>query len=496
MKTGKHILEIVFMLCLLVVSSKLSAQSSFSYLVDLNGDYASSVPPNTAISYVFTSTNDLSGCKYNWTASNSENISSGQTISTDVPTFRIVWNNVNGTASATVSTYNCSNTTSNGSSATYSAPIRYLGNIGSVSLNGSTSNPQNLGCGAQTVTLSVGAATNATNYNWNLSGLSGWSIINGQGTNTITATTSAGAGGTVQVTATRNDAPNTSSSNGISVTRPTLTNASLTGGTQGCYNQLGTYSLANLTSGVSTVWSASGPLSIAGSSATGVTINYGGNDGFGAVTAQITDGCNNTVTRTLDVGVGTPNISTINYDGLPNSGPVAANSGSTHYLNVVSSNSPSANYSLGVTNNYGDINVSLSGVNGGNAQIYVYGNSGNSSINVSASNVCGSRSAALIIYIPSGYRAAPNPAKESVAVTFTDTQYQEALPDELEIVSEKTMKSVRSVNVKEIFKKGGFQDSNKINFDIKDLPRGTYYLKVVNPRREKEKQTETVRLVF
>jgi hypothetical protein len=282
----------------------------------------------------------------------------------------------------------------------------------------------------------------------------------------------------------------------FNIIRTVPSNISLAGDAQGCYNQSGNYSLVNLPSGASTVWSVSGPLSLGGSSATNATINYGSNDGVGTITAQITDACNNTFTQTINVGVGSPNISTVNYDGSPNSGPVAANSGSTHYLNVVSSNAPSASYSFDVTNNFGDINVSLSGVNRGDAQIYVYGNNGNSSININASNACGSKSSALIIYIPSDYSATPNPAKESLTVAFTDTQYQEALPDDLEIVSEKTMKPVRSVNVKETFKKGGFQNGNKINFDIKDLPRGIYYLKVVNPRREKEKQIEMVRLVF
>lgn len=496
MKTFKPLLKFLSFSFVLLITSPILAQTSASYVRDINNQYNSSVPPNTGISYVFVTTVNTQGCGYNWTPTNASNVADGVTISTAVNTLPLNWKNVNGNASVTVTLHDCNNSQSNGVTASYSVPIRYLGNIGGITFNGSTANPQTLGCGSQTVTLSVGNATNATNYNWNLSGVSGWSINSGQGTNSITATAAAGSGGTIQVTATRNDASNTSSTASIGVNRPSLSNASITGSSQGCFNQSGTYSLANLTSGISTAWSASSPLSIAGSSATNASVNYGGSNGYGTVTAQITDGCNNTVTRTLNVGVGAPNISTVNWDGNPNSGPVPANSGSTHYMSAVSSNSPSANYSLSVTNNYGNINTSLSGVNGGNAQVYVYGTNGNSSININASNVCGSKSAALIVYIPSGFRTAPNPAKESMTVAFTDTQYKEALPDQIEVVSEKTLKSVRSVNVQDVFKNREFQEGNKIVFDIKDLPRGTYYLKIINSRQEKDKQVENVRLVF
>lgn len=490
----KRLQNLSLIICSLLVTSPILAQTSF--LRDINNTYNVTVPPNTTVGYVFTSSVNTAGCTYNWTSTNASGIDDNATIPTAVNSYFYVWKNVNGNASAKVTLANCNDNASNGVNASYSVPIRYLGPIGGISVN--PSNP--LACGVRTVVFSSSGAQNATTYTWNYSRLQsqGWTYVSGNGTTQLTMTSSAGTGENVSFTATRNDvdADKLRSATSVTVTRPTLSVPTITGNIQGCYNQSGNYNLSTLPPGVSTIWSVSGPLSLASSTTNGALINYGGNDGFGTISAQITDGCNNTATGTLSVGVGIPNISTIKWDGNANSGPVPANSGSTHYFNVSSSNAPSANYSLNVSNNYGNINTSLSGVNGGNAQVYVYGSYGNSAININGNNVCGNKSSTFIIYIPSSFRASPNPAKESLTIAFTDTKYQEALPDQLEIISEKTSKIVRSINVREVYDNHKFQENNKIEFDVKDLPRGVYYLKIINPRQEKDKQVETVRLVF
>ncbi|MEZ0542757.1 hypothetical protein [Fibrella arboris] len=127
-------------------------------------------------------------------------------------------------------------------------------------------------------------------------------------------------------------------------------------------------------------WSVTGPHSIANTNATNVTVNYGSTAGIGYISAFITDVCSYTANPKLQVGVGTPYVSSITFDGSPNSGPAATPSGSTHYLAAYTPNSPSTTWSIGVTNNSGDINTTLYGVNGGFAEIYVYGTVGNSAI--------------------------------------------------------------------------------------------------------------------
>ena len=479
---------------LLAITNQALAQAT---VTDFNNVYTVDVEPIKLIVFKFNlpSSVDVTGCTYNFSGTNAQNLTSSPVPNT-VNNIGVRFNNVNANGSVTATLSSCNTATSNGVSATYSKPIRYLGNLGNLSLNGSAVNPQPVGCGTQTVTLSVGAATNATLYSWNVSNLPGWSIVSGQGTNVITATTSAGSGGTIQVTATRGDASEVSSSQSLVVSRPELTGVSITGSNQGCFNQSGTYSLVGAPAGASVTWNASGPLTLAGSTSTNATINYGSSYGGGNVLATVQDGCGHIANPELAVGVGVPYIGSVQYDGSPNTGPMAAASGSTHYMVASVSNSPTVTYTLGTTTLNGDINISLYGVNYGTAAIYVYGSYGYGAVNIGASNVCGSSSANLILYIPSSYRIASNPARESLDVIFTDTKSLEALPDQMEIVSEKTMKPVQVVNIKELFDQGGFKEGNKVNFDIRSLPRGIYYLKVINPRQDKAKQTEMTRILF
>ncbi|MCY7353047.1 MAG: hypothetical protein LH606_20720 [Cytophagaceae bacterium] len=72
----------------------------------------------------------------------------------------------------------------------------------------------------------------------------------------------------------------------------------------------------------------------------------------------------------------------------------------------------------------------------------------------------------------------------------------EALPDKLELVREETMEVVRSVKIQDEFDRKSLKDTKKVEFNITDLPRGIYYLRVMNSQLEKEKQVEMTRLLF
>lgn len=131
-----------------------------------------------------------------------------------------------------------------------------------------------------------------------------------------------------------------------------------------------------------------------------------------------------------------------------------------------------------------------------NSIMYVTLSSGQSAMfDVSATTSCGFRTRRITHYIPSGFRVAPNPAKESFAVEFDHADVLEVLPEEIELLSETSTKPVRAVKVKDVFDKNQFKDGKKIQFDVRDLPRGTYYLWVTD-KRNKEKPTETVRIIL
>lgn len=140
--------------------------------------------------------------------------------------------------------------------------------------------------------------------------------------------------------------------------------------------------------------------------------------------------------------------------------------------------------------------LNLTGVNGGNGQINVSGSGGNATLRISASNSCGSDSRDAIFYIPYYYRASPNPAKSNLTIAFESTEDKYALPDQLEIVSEKDQKVVRTVNAQDTFQNKTFNNGREINFSIGDLKRGTYYLRVVNARQVEGKKVEMIRLIF
>lgn len=117
-------------------------------------------------------------------------------------------------------------------------------------------------------------------------------------------------------------------------------------------------------------------------------------------------------------------------------------------------------------------------------------------ISVTAYSSCGGpQSRNLSFQAYSGYRIAPNPATTTVAIDFDRTDFLEALPDEVQLLSEKSTKSVQTIIIKDVFDKKSFKDGNKIEFDVKNLPRGTYYLHVIN-HRKKNKEVDAIRVIL
>lgn len=210
------------------------------------------------------------------------------------------------------------------------------------------------------------------------------------------------------------------------------------------------------------------------------------------ITATVSTGCE-TLTFNRSVTTGLPTITSLALNGN-SSFPQAVNPNSNYTLSA-STNDPSSTYSFSVVGGSGNMNVSLS-QSGSNCGVYVTGTSGSKYVRVTVTNSCGSYSEDVVLYIPSGYRAYPVPAKDVLTVEFTDTQEKFALPDEMYLVGEEQSETVRRVNISEVYERRGFRGGNKIDFDIRNLPRGTYYLKVVNSRLEVSKRTETIRVLF
>jgi hypothetical protein len=242
------------------------------------------------------------------------------------------------------------------------------------------------------------------------------------------------------------------------------------------------------------VWQGAGGVTINGNSqfvqtnttSSNVNINYS-SSGSLVVYTQV-PGCNNLQSPpSPNFEFGTPIINQVSINNSPNSGPYASSSGSLNFVSVRSAFDHAPTYSFSTNTNFGDINLSVWGMNGGNCQVYVSGSYGNAALNITASNTCGSTSASTIFYIPSSYRMAPNPARNTLTVSFSNTEDEYALPDELELISEKNGSSKLKVNVTEIFKKKAFKNGKDLPLDVSELERGTYYLRVRNSRQSAEK---------
>lgn len=114
-----------------------------------------------------------------------------------------------------------------------------------------------------------------------------------------------------------------------------------------------------------------------------------------------------------------------------------------------------------------------------------------------ASNSCGSSSATFYLYKcgNSPYRVYPNPASDVVQVEFDYPEIAESLPDQIDLLGEQSTKPLKSVNVQDVYKRKALKEGRKIEFDVRNLPRGTYYLHIKNSRI-KDKEMESVRVVL
>lgn len=119
-------------------------------------------------------------------------------------------------------------------------------------------------------------------------------------------------------------------------------------------------------------------------------------------------------------------------------------------------------------------------------------------LDVTATNACGNTQDGVTICVEDCfyfYRVFPNPAKNYFYLEFDQTDNLSSLPERVELLSEKSTNPVRSINIQEVHQRKGFVNGNRLEFDVKDLPRGVYYVHVINSRR-KEKEKDSIRLII
>ncbi|WP_205748196.1 trypsin-like peptidase domain-containing protein [Dyadobacter luticola] len=262
-----------------------------------------------------------------------------------------------------------------------------------------------------------------------------------------------------------------------------------------CTNLNKTATLPNLAPGQSVTWSASPSLTIVSSTGNSVTVKASSSAGGGVGQISATSGpANSTFTTTRDVWWGTPDMGSIKYNG----------SSASNYTFV----QPNTNYTveydqskLVLTNMTGNMNWNpmpgYGGSYGVNFSQYDFNLPPGQSVQfnpVSATNSCGTANRSMGFEAFSGFALYPNPTVKTLYMKFDNSKHLEGLPEDISIYEEATGKIVKQVPIKDAFNKKLIKE-NVLAIDVKDFPRGTYYLHV-RPNKNNKKDIDKIRVVF
>ncbi|GAB3911613.1 hypothetical protein GCM10028803_53510 [Larkinella knui] len=241
----------------------------------------------------------------------------------------------------------------------------------------------------------------------------------------------------------------------------------------------GTYTVDGVFGGTITSWSSNNT-SILTINSSGVATRVGSASGHVTITATVSI-CDATfnVSRQIHVGVPTlVNPSQVLFDPNSNMWQCMHGGGwpgNTYYWSVVSG-------SASLVPNGPDCYVTTSG----GATIALY-----------ATNECGTSSTIYYNIPPAGsfFKVYPNPAHDVLTIQFISPKNIEALPEKVNLYSEKSSIAVISVDVKEAYGKNEFEGGDKLNLNVKNLPRGIYYLHII-PESNQNQEIQRVRILL
>ncbi len=253
----------------------------------------------------------------------------------------------------------------------------------------------------------------------------------------------------------------------------------------------GTFTL-EIIPNVTRVWTSSNTSLLTINSSTGVATKVGTSSGNVTITMTYSSSMAS-YAITKNIWVGTPDVSTIKYDngiGAGTSNYVSPNTTHTVYLdqqNVINGNvsttnwNPNPNVGYGYGTAFSQFNFNLT--------------SGSSiTFNpVSAINSCGTSNRTLAFIANSSFKIAPNPAKDVLKIIFDNVEYLDALPVQIELYSESSLKVVKSISIAQVYNEKLFVEGNVLAIDVRDLPRGIYYLRIV-PNKNVDDDVKQIRV--
>ncbi|MGX5856777.1 T9SS type A sorting domain-containing protein [Dyadobacter jiangsuensis] len=448
----------------------------------------------------FAKCNNGKDCKYKWEVTNG--------LITGIPVaspsileanakdqIKVVWNNTNGNGTIKVTSgqpsagdQGCSECPV-GLTQTITIPIRYLGTPGNIKINGvAQSGSYQVNCGTAPINVSVDPVTNATSYVWTYP--PGWTL-SGSG-NIVTLTPNAGSGGVIKFTASRNDVPGLTTSSQLTITRPVPTKPVINSpDILLCNPKTITATASNATS---YNWVATG----------GITANSPGNTNSAQITG-VSDGTVKVSATSSVCGVTSAFSTPINVKRSapqPASLLVTANGGGSPdfmcngagvMLNAYTAE-PGTQFGIWTCSDPGN---TILNSNGGTAYFNSYVNNCYG-IDITVSNCFGSVQKGITICVDNCakgtpiYKVFPNPARDQVKIQFDDGQAIERLPQTVRLLSEVGGKEVRAIDATAQYVTPAFEQDRTITLPVSDLPKGIYYLILVN----RDGTFENVRLIL
>ena len=267
--------------------------------------------------------------------------------------------------------------------------------------------------------------------------------------------------------------------------------------------------LSVLPDGVSFTWKASPSSLFTDSTGTGLTFTTakkGLNNGWGTVSLKVNlpNGTIFTVIKE-NIWVGNPDNISLTTDGTfslnGNSTSIcknfgycltssALNNGKTTATDFTYSGWPTSNAFLNTSKvSTKDDKVCFGSNTTGSYYLTIYANNGTCSIGRS-----------ILVQVNScGYKIVSNPAQTTLSILFESPQQLESIPDNIDLYDEK-QKIVKSIDLKEKKKEASkdislAKELEKIDLDVKDLPRGVYYLHLTFGN-SKDKQMDEIRILL
>lgn len=268
----------------------------------------------------------------------------------------------------------------------------------------------------------------------------------------------------------------------------------------------GSYMLQSVPPGTSVSWSVSpSNLFASATSGNGSVANLSANSGvsgLATITYTIQGSCGN-ATAVRFIWVGLPNIITMKLDGnniYPYSPYNLCLYNSYNLLASYDGQVSSVNWSL--QNNSSGASISSSSLNG--ATISSGSSQGSFVLKVSPSNACGSVDRFYVFNAnPCGYffyTVFPNPARDLLTVQFEDAKEEKNFPESFELIQETaygTVLPLRKLDTKDEATQKKLKSSKNFTFDVKDLPRGRYILRVTKEKENEDRlKIDNIRVVL